>query len=115
MENPQARMSSGDEQAFGGQSLRDHFLLAMPGLTDGIFAHSITYLCEHNEHGAMGIVINQPLELCVAEILEHLEIETRSEAGNEPVMAGGPVHMDRGFVLHSPTGEEWEATPQGNR
>jgi putative transcriptional regulator len=91
-------------------SLRDHFLLAMPRLTDAIFAHSITYLCEHNEHGAMGIVINQPLDISVEEILEHLQISAAGLLSETPVMAGGPVHMDRGFVLHRNTGAQWEAT-----
>ena len=59
--------------------LRDHFLLAMPGLSEGIFSQSITYICEHGESGAMGIVINQPLDLRVAEIFEHLEITTRRD------------------------------------
>jgi putative transcriptional regulator len=93
-------------------SLGDHFLLAMPGLTDAIFSHSITYLCEHNEHGAMGIVINHPLNICVEEILEHLEISGDGRMRETPVMAGGPVHMDRGFVLHRHTDQEWEASLQ---
>jgi putative transcriptional regulator len=100
----------GTTESFQGESLRDHFLLAMPRLTDAIFAHSITYLCEHNEHGAMGIVINHPLEVCVEEILEHLHITAGGRLRDIPVMAGGPVHMDRGFVLHRPTEREWEAS-----
>jgi putative transcriptional regulator len=63
--------------ARSSDSLRDHFLLAMPCLTEGIFSHSITYICEHGESGAMGIVINQPLDLSVGEVFEHLEIESR--------------------------------------
>jgi putative transcriptional regulator len=82
----------------------------MPGLTDAIFAHSITYLCEHNEHGAMGIVINHPLEISVEQILEHLELSAAGRLADIPVMAGGPVHMDRGFVLHRATEREWEAS-----
>ena len=58
--------------------LRDHFLLAMPCLSEGIFSHSITYICEHGESGAMGIVINQPLDLSLEEIFEHLQISARS-------------------------------------
>ena len=61
--------------ARSSDSLRDHFLLAMPTLSSGIFAQSITYICEHGESGAMGIVINQPLDLSVAEIFEHLQIK----------------------------------------
>ena len=57
--------------------LRDHFLLAMPGLSEGIFSHSITYICEHGESGAMGIIINHCLDLTVREIFEHLQIDTR--------------------------------------
>jgi putative transcriptional regulator len=91
-------------------SLRDHFLLAMPSLTDAIFAHSITYLCEHNEQGAMGIVINHPLDLSVEEVLEHLDLSASGRLCEIPVMAGGPVHMDRGFVLHRHTTREWEAS-----
>ncbi len=90
--------------------LRDHFLLAMPGLSEGIFSHSITYICEHGESGAMGIVINQPLDLSVAEIFEHLQIETERDFSDEPVMAGGPVQIDHGFVLHRHGTERWEAS-----
>jgi putative transcriptional regulator len=93
-----------------GDSLRDHFLLAMPTLTDAIFANSVTYVCEHSEQGAMGIVINQPLDLCVEEVLEHLNLSASGRLRETPVMAGGPVHMDRGFVLHRPGDRHWEAT-----
>lgn len=99
-----------DTEKPAGHSLRDHFLLAMPSLTDAIFANSITYLCEHTPNGAMGIVINHPLDLCVDEILEHLHIRGDGHLNDTPVMAGGPVHMDRGFVLHRPTEQEWEAS-----
>jgi putative transcriptional regulator len=93
-------------------SLRDHFLLAMPTLTDAIFAHSITYLCQHNSDGAMGIVINHPLDLCLEEILEHLQLPARGRLREIPIMAGGPVHMDRGFVLHRRDDRSWEASLQ---
>jgi putative transcriptional regulator len=93
-------------------SLRDHFLLAMPTLTDAIFAHSITYLCQHNSDGAMGIVINHPLDLCLEEILEHLQLPARGRLREIPIMAGGPVHMDRGFVLHRRDSHSWEASLQ---
>jgi len=90
--------------------LRDHFLLAMPGLSEGIFSHSITYICEHGESGAMGIIVNQPLDLTVKEIFDHLQIETQRDFSSEPVMAGGPVQMDHGFVLHRKCDREWEAS-----
>ena len=90
--------------------LRNHFLLAMPSLAEGIFSQSITYICEHGESGAMGIVINQPLELTIAEIFEHLQIHTRGDFDEMPVMAGGPVQIDHGFVLHRRGDQSWEAS-----
>lgn len=90
-------------------NLKDHFLIAMPALNDGIFAHSITYICEHNEQGAMGIVINHPLDLSLDEIFQHLEIDNASKH-KERILAGGPVHMDRGFILHRRTDENWDST-----
>ena len=68
--------------------LRDHFLLAMPGLSEGIFSQSITYICEHGESGAMGIVINQPLDLTVAEIFEHLDITAARDFSDVAVWPG---------------------------
>lgn len=96
--------------AKSSDSLRDHFLLAMPSLSEGIFSHSITYICEHGENGAMGIVINQPLDLTVREIFEHLQINPVSEFADTPVLAGGPVQMDHGFVLHRNNTAKWEAS-----
>lgn len=93
-----------------GDCLRNHFLLAMPTLTEGIFSQSITYICEHGESGAMGIVINQPLDLSVAEIFDHLQIESDDDFTEMPVLAGGPVQIDHGFVLHRDPGTPWEAS-----
>jgi len=93
-----------------GDGLRNHFLLAMPSLTDALFANSITYLCDHNEEGAMGLVINQPLDLSLEEVFEHLNLSWSGRLRGTPVMAGGPVHMDRGFVLHRPGPENWESS-----
>ncbi|HDY81818.1 MAG TPA: YqgE/AlgH family protein [Halieaceae bacterium] len=90
--------------------LRDHFLLAMPCLSEGIFSHSVTYICEHGESGAMGIIINQPLDLSVDEIFEHLQIKIRRDFSDMPVMAGGPVQIDHGFVLHRKCDTRWEAS-----
>ena len=90
--------------------LRDHFLLAMPCLSEGIFSHSITYICEHGESGAMGIVINQPLDLSLEEIFEHLQISASHDFTDSPVMAGGPVQIDHGFVLHRNCDKTWEAS-----
>ncbi len=90
--------------------LRDHFLLAMPCLSEGIFSHSVTYICEHGESGAMGIIINQPLDLSVDEIFEHLQIKIQRDFSDMPVMAGGPVQIDHGFVLHRKCDTRWEAS-----
>jgi putative transcriptional regulator len=84
--------------------------LAMPCLSEGIFSQSITYICEHGESGAMGIVINRPLDLSVSEIFEHLQIDSGRDFSDLPVMAGGPVQMDHGFVLHRYCDKTWEAS-----
>jgi putative transcriptional regulator len=91
-------------------SLKDHFLIAMPVISDGIFAHSITYICEHNNQGTMGIVINQPLDLRLDEIFQHLEIPDIRHPHQDHILAGGPVHMDRGFVLHRSTEAHFDST-----
>jgi len=96
--------------AKSGDCLRDHFLLAMPRLSEGIFSQSITYICEHGEGGAMGIVINRPLDLSVSAIFEHMQISSGGKFSEVPVMAGGPVQMDHGFVLHRYCDKSWEAS-----
>ncbi len=89
--------------------LLNHFLIAMPTLADPNFSRTVTYLCAHSEEGAMGIVINRPLELNLGEMLGHLDIEVCDHrVGQMQVLQGGPVQRDRGFVLHSPPGE-WDA------
>ncbi|RLA00187.1 MAG: YqgE/AlgH family protein [Gammaproteobacteria bacterium] len=91
-------------------SLNNHFLIAMPALDDPNFHHTTTYICEHDENGALGVVINRPLEMQLGEILQHMDIKACSEEiSSRQVYMGGPVQSDRGFVLHEPVGE-WEAT-----
>lgn len=83
-------------------TLTNHFLIAMPGLQDPNFARTVTYVCEHSDQGAMGIVINRPLDVALGELLDQLQIPTsRPEARGLPVFQGGPVQTDRGFVLHT--------------
>lgn len=92
------------------QRLTNQFLIAMPGLEDPNFFHSVTYICEHNDEGALGLVINRPLDMQLGEIFEQIKIDyANSEAKQMPVHLGGPVQQDRGFVLHEPLGD-WEAT-----
>ncbi|WP_462329710.1 YqgE/AlgH family protein [Thiohalocapsa halophila] len=83
-------------------SLTNHFLIAMPGLNDPNFSRTVTYVCEHTEQGAMGIVINRPMDIKLGEVLEQLDIAP-SVAGvsDAQVFLGGPVQTDRGFVIHS--------------
>ena len=92
------------------QSLSNHFLIAMPGLDDPNFHHTTTYICEHDENGALGVVINRPLNMQLGEILQHMDIGACSEEiSSLQIYMGGPVQNDRGFVLHEPSGD-WEAT-----
>ncbi|MCP3868966.1 MAG: YqgE/AlgH family protein [Gammaproteobacteria bacterium] len=91
--------------------LTNHFLIAIPGLSDANFFHTATYICEHNEEGAMGIVINRPTDMKLNEILDQLEIDQKeSPYGEQFIYLGGPVQTDRGFVLHTNDGRQWEST-----
>jgi putative transcriptional regulator len=88
---------SNAENGFVGQ-----VLLAMPAMSDPRFERAVIYMCAHNEDGAMGIVINKPLDsIDFRELLGELDIPTNAESGNVPVHFGGPVENQRGFVLHS--------------
>lgn len=92
-------------------SLKHHFLIAMPDMADPNFAHTITYICEHNDEGAMGIVVNRPMELTVADILTHLQITDFDERLlDQHVLYGGPVQTERGFVLHRTLPHKWDTT-----
>lgn len=85
--------------------LQDHFLIAMPQMEDETFAQTVIYLCEHNEAGSMGIILNQPTDLSVAELCSKMNFMMSSDRafGNELVLSGGPMHTDRGFILHTNT------------
>lgn len=93
----------------GTHSLKNHFLIAMPSLDQSLFARSLTYICEHNDDGAMGLVINRPLELYWRDVYQQLGIE-ESRNGDTQVLAGGPVHTDRGFILHPSGAGSWESS-----
>lgn len=90
-------------------SLCDHFLIAMPNMHDTSFAQSVTYICEHNERGAMGIVINNPMPMTLHEIFAQMNLRASAEQGKKPIFAGGPVQSERGFVLHS-SSTQWHST-----
>lgn len=83
-------------------SLTNHFLIAMPGMQDPNFSRTVTYVCEHTEHGAMGIVINRPMDIRLGEMFDQLEITSSDrQVLDTSVYLGGPVQPERGFVLHS--------------
>jgi putative transcriptional regulator len=91
---------SGD---FALTNLTNHFLIAMPGLTDDIFSRSVVYLCEHSERGALGLVINKPGDMVLKRLFEKVELPLRrTDLSDAPVFQGGPVQTERGFVLHEP-------------
>ena len=90
--------------------LTNQFLIAMPNLEDPNFSQTVTLICEHNESGALGIVINRPMQLRLGELFEHLQLDLKTKALAEQIVyAGGPVQVDHGFVLHQPLGS-WEST-----
>ena len=94
----------------GSSNLTNHFLIAMPSLADPNFHQTVTYMCDHNDEGAMGLVINRPLDIEFIELLKFLKIDdTRDQHPYIPIYQGGPVQTERGFVLHEELGT-WEAT-----
>lgn len=95
---------------FEETNLTNHFIIAMPNLEDGNFSHSVTYICEHDENGALGITINRPSEISLSEIFSQLRLTPSSnQVLNHTVLSGGPVQIDRGFILHTPVGN-WESS-----
>lgn len=96
---------------YSENSLRGHFLIAMPGLKDSIFSDSITYICDHSDQGAMGIILNQPLNIKLDEVFDQLSLEYDPSTGDTPVLSGGPVNTQQGFVLHRSEGT-WDSTLQ---
>lgn len=95
----------------GGAYLNNQLLVAMPSLADPNFSHSVTLICEHTGRGALGIVINRPLEMKMAQVFEQLSLVTEDPRLRDlPVLGGGPVQRDRGFVLHRPGNREWDST-----
>lgn len=90
--------------------LNNQFIIAMPNLTDPIFSHTVTYMCQHNEEGALGIVINRLANMKLGEIFKQMAIPVTSQlAADMPVFTGGPVQQQRGFVLHT-NDRKWDMT-----
>ncbi len=95
-------------------SLAHHFLIAMPAMADPNFSRTLTYICEHNAEGALGVIVNRPMDMSMATLFERVNIslengESEEFFARQPIYCGGPVQTDRGFVLHRPSGE-WQST-----
>jgi len=91
--------------------LNNQLLIAMPSLADPNFAQTVTLVCEHSERGALGIILNRPLNMNLGEVLEQLGLPDGQDSRREQaVLRGGPVQTDRGFVLHPPGQQPWDST-----
>ncbi|MFT3907161.1 MAG: YqgE/AlgH family protein [Steroidobacteraceae bacterium] len=91
-------------------SLSNHLLIAMPTLSDGDFSQSVTLICEHSDKGALGIILNKPLTMSFGDVLAQMSLDPATpQIAAQSVLRGGPVHTDRGFVLHRPGGD-WDSS-----
>lgn len=94
--------------------LTGHFIIAMPGLMDENFNHTVTYICEHDENGTFGIVINRETDITLEEVIEQMSIKSQENSEHkQSVFLGGPVQQGRGFILHNPTGN-WDSSLKVN-
>lgn len=90
--------------------LTGQLLIAMPAMADPNFHRTVTYICEHSEHGALGLIINRPLDIDLGEVFQQLSMTAHDpELASRPILRGGPVQMDRGFVIHG-SEHTWETT-----
>lgn len=91
-----------------GLNLANHFLIAMPSMQDPIFGGTVVYVCEHNDKGVLGVVINKPTDMTMDVLFDRIDLKLseglKGTVSSAPIMFGGPVQDDRGFVLHSPGG-----------
>lgn len=95
-------------------NLTGHFLIAMPALNDGFFNRAVTYICEHDETGSFGIIINQETDITLKQVASEMKIASDGDYdGNRSVFIGGPVDQGRGFILHRPPGE-WQSSLKVN-
>ena len=103
--NPDASATSAAPEL----DLSNHFLIAMPSMADPVFGGTVIYLCEHNAQGALGLIINKPTDMTMQVLFERVDLTLeinplQPTLPDNPVMFGGPVQLERGFVLHSPQG-----------
>lgn len=88
----------------------NHFLIAMPSMADPNFGGSLVFVAEHSEKGALGLVVNRPMEIDLSTLFERIDLQMLGDSpARSPVFYGGPVQTDRGFVLHQPVGQ-WNST-----
>jgi len=110
--------SADTPSAPAGDCLTGHLLIAMPGMSDPNFEHTVTLMLEHHDEGAFGLVINRPIGMEFGDVLEQLSLETEDPAlANQPVLRGGPVQPERGFVLYAnepQTSNDWDSTAAVN-
>lgn len=92
------------------QHFTNQFLIAMPGLRDPNFKGSVVYVCEHNAQGAMGVVVNHPLSIPSSKIFESLDLAVPDTIAEKSLLLGGPMHRERGLILHRPSERKWEST-----
>jgi putative transcriptional regulator len=91
--------------------LNNQFLIAMPNLTHEEFAHTVTYLCQHSDEGAVGIVINRPTSMTLGDIFAQMDITATSlTCLDSPVYKGGPVQPERGFIIHDTNQQQWHSS-----
>lgn len=91
------------------ENLANYFLIAMPNMDDTFFSGSVVYICEHNEDGAMGVVINKLSPLTMNQLFDAIQQRTPLQYDEQAVLMGGPVQVDRGFLVHTPVGA-WESS-----
>ena len=110
-DRPTDTLAGGRSADVSTPSLTGHFLIAMPGLGDPNFARGITFICQHNQDGAMGLVVNRLSDYRLGDVLKQMRMpcDSRTVAA-APVLAGGPVQPERGFVLHAGSNREWESS-----
>lgn len=98
----------------GSANLTHHFLIAMPNMADPHFTRTLTYIAEHSDQGALGVIINRPIDMTLQTLFDRVELPLEADGFSaQPVYFGGPVQTDRGFVLHRPAGD-WHSTLRVN-
>lgn len=91
-------------------NLTNHFIIAMPNLMDDNFNQTVTYICEHNDNGCFGLVINRKIDVTFDEVIQQMKIPaSESTSHDTPIYHGGPVQQERGFILHQTAGE-WDSS-----